>query len=137
MGSKVQQKKLVSRKRTKLRIRKNVIGTATRPRLSVFKSSKHTYVQLIDDIAARTLVSASTLDKEIADQISSLKSGEESKDKASSLKSVLAGQAVGMLLAKRGKEKSITQAIFDRNGYVYKGRVQAVADGARKGGLKF
>ena len=105
------------------RIRNKINGTAERPRLCVFRSARHMYAQLIDDVAGNTLVSASTMDKEIADQI-----GEMTKSQAAKL--------VGEVAAKRALAKGITQVVFDRGGYLYTGRVAQVADGARAAGLK-
>jgi large subunit ribosomal protein L18 len=107
-----------------LRIRKHISGTADRPRLCVFRSSRHIYAQIIDDEAGRTLVSASTLDKELRDRIEGLKKTEQAAE-------------VGKLLAQRAVEKGITKVVFDRGGYKYHGRVQALADAAREAGLEF
>ena len=103
------------------RIRKRVSGTPGRPRLSVFRSTKHIYAQLVDDQTGATLVQASS--KEAA------KKGEGGK--------TAAGTAVGQLLAERAKAKGIVRVSFDRGGYLYHGRVKALADGARAGGLEF
>lgn len=108
----------------KARIRRKISGTAERPRLSVFRSANQMYAQLIDDIKGTTLVEASSLSKELAEELKSSK-GKISKSKA-----------VGKLLAKKAVEKGITVAVFDRSGYRYHGRVQAVAEGAREGGVK-
>ena len=135
MAIKAKKVKKTARQRTKFRIRKKVFGTEEKPRISVFKSSKHTYAQIISDINGKTLASASTLEKEVLDQISNLASKTEGK--AKSTKSIIAANAVGVVLANRCKDKKISQVVFDRNGYVYKGRVQAVADGARQAGLEF
>lgn len=107
-----------------LRVRKKIQGTAERPRLNVFRSSKHIYAQLIDDVAGVTIVSASTVDKELSD---SVKNGG----------SVEAARQVGELVAKRAKEKGHTSIVFDRGGYLYHGRIQALADAAREAGLEF
>jgi large subunit ribosomal protein L18 len=112
--------KEVSRQKKKMRIRRRVIGTAEKPRLCVFRSTRHIYAQLIDDTKGVTLVSASTLDVE------GLKGA--NKDTAS---------AIGKEIAKRALGKSISDVVFDRNGYLYHGRVKALADGAREAGLKF
>ncbi|MFV9511644.1 50S ribosomal protein L18 [Tepidibacillus sp. LV47] len=112
------------RKRRHLRIRKNIVGTAERPRLNVFRSNKHIYAQIIDDVAGTTLVAASTLDKELKDQV---KNGG----------SVEAAKLVGNLIAKRALEKKIENVVFDRGGYLYHGRVKALAESAREAGLKF
>lgn len=134
MATQAKKVKRSARDRNKFRIRKKIYGTADRPRVSVFRSSKHIYAQVIADQDGGTIVSASTLEKEVMDQIGSA-SGEESKSK--STKSVLAANIVGAVLAKRCKEKNISKVVFDRNGFVYKGRVRAVAEGARKEGLDF
>ncbi|OZB90172.1 50S ribosomal protein L18 [Paenibacillus sp. XY044] len=107
-----------------LRVRKKIEGTAERPRLNVFRSAKHIYAQLIDDVAGVTIVSASTVDKEIS---GSVKNGG----------SVEAARQVGELVAKRAKEKGHTSIVFDRGGYLYHGRIQALADAARETGLQF
>ena len=117
-------KKLTGRERRKLRIRKKVNGTAERPRLSVFRSSKHIYAQVIDDVAHQTLVTASTLDETIKGELSGLKKTERAKK-------------IGTAVAQRCKAKSIDKVVFDRNGYIYHGRVMALADAAREAGLKF
>ena len=109
-----------SRKRRHLRVRKKVTGNAARPRLAVKRSARHIFAQLIDDGAGRTLAAASTLDTSIRD--------------AAGDKKARAHQ-VGQLLASRAKEAGITAAVFDRGGYAYHGRVAALADGAREGGL--
>ncbi len=107
-----------------LRVRKKISGTTIRPRLSVFRSTKHVYAQIIDDTNGSTLVSASSMDKELKDQINN--GG-----------NVEAARQVGLLIAKRAKEKGIDQVVFDRGGYLYHGRVQALADAAREEGLDF
>jgi large subunit ribosomal protein L18 len=112
------------RARRKLRIRRRVSGTAERPRLSVFRSARHIYVQAIDDISGRTLAQASSLHDEVVSGLVG--------DGARSSVSV----AVGKAIAQRLKEQNIESAVFDRSGYLYHGRVQAVADGAREAGLK-
>ena len=117
------------RQRRKLRIRKRVFGTPERPRLTVFRSARHIYAQVIDDSKGTTLVSASTLCKE-------MQAPAEGAPKKSGKKADVA-KAVGALLARRCKEKSIEAVVFDRNGFLYHGRVKALADAARKAGLKF
>ena len=111
--------------RRKMRVRRKVTGTPERYRLSVFRSVNHIYAQIIDDTTSKTLVSASTVDKEIRDQIS--------KDMNESTESKL----VGVLLAQRAKANNIERVAFDRNGYLYHGRVKSLAEGAREGGLDF
>ena len=113
-----------ARYRRHRRVRKKVDGTSSRPRLCVFRSLSHIYAQVIDDTQGRTLVSASTLDAEIKNDTT----GKSKTDRAG---------MVGQLLAKRAKEKKISQVAFDRGGFKYHGRVKALADAARKGGLKF
>jgi large subunit ribosomal protein L18 len=117
------------RARTKMRTRRKLLGSDERPRICVFRSSKHIYAQVISDSTGITLASASTLDKEVASVISSA-------DKAST-KSVVAAKAVGALVAKRALGQNVKQVKFDRNGFVYTGRIKAVADGAREAGLDF
>lgn len=114
--------KVVRRQKIRYRIRKKVAGTPARPRLSVFRSNTDMYVQLIDDENGKTLVSASTKDKDI-----------QAQKVTKSEKAKLAGAAVG----RKAVELGVTAVIFDRSGYLYHGRVKAVADGAREGGLQF
>jgi large subunit ribosomal protein L18 len=123
------------REKRKLKIRRKVTGSAERPRLSIFRSAKHTYAQLIADESSKTMASASTLDKEVQAEIAKLAT--EAKDSKSSTKSVLAARAVGIVLAQRSKSHKVTKVVFDRNGFLYTGRVKALADGARDGGLEF
>ena len=132
-----QSKKVAStsRERRKLRIRKKLSGTVERPRLSIFRSSKHTYAQVIADDSRATIASASTLDKEVQAEVAKL--SKEAKDSKASTKSVLAARAVGIVLAGRSKEKKVSKVVFDRNGFLYTGRIKALADGARDGGLEF
>jgi large subunit ribosomal protein L18 len=111
--------------RRKARVRRALRAAANgRPRLSVFRSSKQIYVQVIDDAAGKTLAAASSLDKDLR---TGLKTGAD----------VSAAQAVGKLVAERAKAAGVTQVIFDRSGYLYHGRVKALADAAREGGLEF
>lgn len=132
-----QSKKVAStsRERRKLRIRKKLSGTVERPRLSIFRSSKHTYAQVIADDSRATIASASTLEKEVQAEVAKL--SKEAKDSKASTKSVLAARAVGIVLAGRSKEKKVSKVVFDRNGFLYTGRIKALADGARDGGLEF
>ena len=120
---KVQEKERLRARRHK-RVRGKVSGTAERPRLNVSRSVQHIYAQLIDDVNGRTLAAASTLDKGLKTE---LKSGGN----------VEAAKAVGKLIAERGKTAGIGSVVFDRGGYKYHGRVQALAEGAREGGLEF
>ena len=113
-----------SRLKRRFRIRKKINGTAARPRLSVFRSSKHIYAQLIDDVAGVTIVSASTVDKEIAAAIGN--GG-----------NVESATKVGEAIAKRAVAKGVTEVVFDRGGYLYHGRIKALADAAREAGLQF
>jgi large subunit ribosomal protein L18 len=113
-----------ARGRRRARIRKHVRGTAERPRLSVFRSDKHIYSQVIVDSAGKTLLAVSSLSPELREQ---LKKGRD----------VSAAKAVGLLAARRCLEKGINRVVFDRNGFLYHGRVRAVAEGAREGGLQF
>ena len=136
MAIKAKKVKYSSRERNKYRIRKRVYGTGDRPRISVFKSSKHIYAQIISDMTGETLASASTLEKEVI-EVSTQIPKEQAHNDSRSSKSVAAARAVGKVLAKRGLEKNLTEVIFDRNGFIYKGRISAVAEGAREGGLKF
>ena len=106
------------------RIRKHITGTAERPRLCVFRSSRHIYAQIIDDESGHTLVCASTLEKELRDQIKGLRKTEQAA-------------AVGKLIAQRALEKGIKSVVFDRGGYKYHGRVKALADASREAGLEF
>ena len=113
------------RLRIKQTIRKRVFGSTERPRFSVYRSLNDIYGQIIDDVTGKTLVSLSTNSKEIRAEVEAVKTKVE--------KSTL----VGKLLAKKAVEKKISAVVFDRNGYLYHGRVKAFADGAREGGLKF
>jgi large subunit ribosomal protein L18 len=115
------------RLRIKYRIRKRIRGTPERPRLSVYRSGLHTYVQVIDDLAGVTLASASTLDPAVKAQLGGeARSGNKK-----------GAEVVGRAIAERLKEKGITRVVFDRNGFLYHGRVRAVADAARAAGLEF
>jgi large subunit ribosomal protein L18 len=116
--------KIVGRERRKLRIRKRVNGTTERPRMSVFRSSKHIYAQVIDDTTGKTLAHASTLSKDLRGTLD-----EDNK--------VDAAKKVGALIAKICKSKKIDAVVFDRNGYLYHGRVSALAQAAREAGLEF
>lgn len=113
-----------ARIRRHVRVREKVAGTGDRPRLAVFRSLSHIYAQIIDDVQGQTLASASTLDTDVK------------KDTKGKKKAVEAAM-VGTLIAKRAKDKGIAQVAFDRGGFKYQGRVKALADAARKAGLKF
>jgi large subunit ribosomal protein L18 len=106
------------------RVRKDMAGTAVRPRLAVFRSVTEIYAQVVDDGAGHTLVSASSVDKELREKVKGLKKSEQAK-------------LVGQTVAERAKSKGITAVVFDRGGFKYMGRVKALADGAREGGLQF
>ncbi|MCM8710782.1 50S ribosomal protein L18 [Clostridium sp. SYSU_GA19001] len=110
-----------ARKRRHLRIRKKVSGTSEKPRLAVFRSEKNIYAQIIDDVAQRTLVAASSLDKEF----NGVGSNKE------------AAREVGKLIAKKAIEKGIKSVVFDRGGFIYHGRIKELAEGAREAGLEF
>ena len=114
--------KALRREKIKFRVRKKIAGTAQRPRLAIFRSNTDIYVQLIDDDSAKTLASASSKDKDIAAQ--KMTKSEKSK-------------LVGGAIARKASELGLKDVVFDRGGYLYHGRVKAVADGAREGGLKF
>ena len=114
----------LARVRRHVRVRKNLSGTTERPRLNVFKSLSGIYAQVIDDQAGRTLLSASSVDHDLREQMKGLKKSEQAK-------------LVGQTLAQRAKDKGIQTVVFDRGGYRYIGRVKAFADGAREGGLQF
>lgn len=111
------------RTRRRVGIRKRVIGTPERPRLSVFRSNNHIYVQVIDDMAGTTLASASTRDKSVGS--------------GSAGGNADAAKAVGVVIAERAKKAGVEQVVFDRGGFKYHGRVKALADAARENGLKF
>jgi large subunit ribosomal protein L18 len=113
-----------ARKRRHFRVRRKIAGTTVRPRLNVFRSTKHIYAQIIDDSKGVTLVSASTVDPALKGQI-----GHGGN--------VEAAKAVGALIAQRAKEAGLTEVVFDRGGYLYHGRIQALADAAREAGLEF
>ena len=113
-----------ARLKRKKRIRKNMLGTQEKPRLSVFRSSRQIYAQIIDDVDGRTLVSASSLEKKVKEQPKF-----ENK--------IAAANFIGKLIAERAIESGLKEVVFDRNGFLYHGRVQAVSKGARDAGLKF
>lgn len=111
-----------NRKKRHERVRKNITGTPTRPRLNIYRSGKHIYAQIIDDSVGNTLVSASTLDKSL--NLTATRNKEAAK-------------SVGELIGKKALEKGIENVVFDRGGFIYHGRVKELADGAREAGLKF
>ncbi len=118
------KKSSIQRAKRHKRVRRKVVGTPERPRLNVFRSSKHVYAQIIDDVSQRTLVSASSTEPAF-------------KELSVSGGNIEGANALGKLLAARALEKDIKKVVFDRGGYVYHGRVKALADGAREGGLDF
>ena len=113
-----------SRKRRHKRVRKKISGSSDIPRLNVFRSTKHIYAQIIDDLSGRTLVSASTIDSDL-------------KGKLKAGGNIEAAKRIGSLVAERAVGNSINKVVFDRGGYIFHGRVKALADAAREGGLKF
>lgn len=118
----IKDKKKYRRFRIKMRIRKGVFGTATKPRMTVFRSNKEIYAQLIDDLNSKTLVSASSINKDFE------------KEKMTKIEQA---KRVGTLVAKKATEAGIETVVFDRNGYLYHGRIKTLADAARAAGLKF
>ena len=116
--------KIERRQRIKYRVAKIVSGTAERPRMSVFRSNKQIYVQFIDDVAGQTLAAASSRDKAVAEQ-------------AKGKPGIEVAKMVGKLAAEKAQEKGISTVVFDRNGYLYHGRVKSLAESAREAGLKF
>ena len=114
----------VARTRRHTRVRKNLTGSGQRPRLNVFRSLSGIYAQVIDDQAGRTLASASTVDRDLREKVKGLKKSEQAK-------------LIGKTVAERAKSKGIESVVFDRGGYRYSGRIKALADGAREGGLQF
>lgn len=118
------EERRTARSKRQVRVRRKIRGTAERPRLSVFRSAKHIYAQIIEDTTGRTLATASTTAKEVAD-------GQKYTG------NVEAAKAVGTAIAKKALEQNIKQVVFDRNGFLYHGRVKALADAAREAGLSF
>ena len=114
------------RERIKYRIRKRVRGTEARPRLTVFRSVAHMYVQVVDDMTGRTIASASSVEPSVKGALGAAKGG-----------NVAGARAIGTTIAERLLEKGVKQVVFDRNGFLYHGRVKAVADAAREAGLEF
>jgi large subunit ribosomal protein L18 len=117
-------KKLTGRERRKFRIRHKISGSPERPRLTVFRSASHIYAQVVDDVAGATLAAASTLSPDLKGALSDANKTEAAKK-------------VGALIAKMCAERQIGQVVFDRNGYLYHGRIKALADAAREAGLSF
>ncbi len=122
MATKIKDKKKYRRLRIKQRIRKTLSGSPEKPRLTVFRSNKEIYAQVIDDLESKTLVSASSLSKDFE------------KDKINKIEQA---KRVGKLIAKKAKEAGIETVVFDRNGYLYHGRIKTLAEAAREEGLKF
>ena len=122
MVSKVSRSKVREEKHR--RMRRHIIGTPERPRMSVFRSNNHMYVQIIDDVAKTTLVSASTLQKDV-------------KEKLEKTNDVAAAAYLGTVIAKKAQEAGIKSVVFDRGGFIYQGKIQALADAAREAGLEF
>jgi len=120
----ISEKKRLARLRRHRRVRKKISGTADRPRLNVYRSLTHIYGQVVDDTAGHTLVSASTVDREVCSAVKGLVKTEQAR-------------VVGQVLARRALEKGIKLVIFDRGGWLYHGRIKALAEGARKEGLEF
>lgn len=117
------RRKYLARKRRHRRVRKKIAGTAARPRLNVYRSNRHVFVQVIDDVQGRTLVSCSTIDRELAPQMADMKKVEAAK-------------LVGQTVAARAKDAGINTVVFDRGGFMFTGRVAAVSEGAREAGLQ-
>jgi large subunit ribosomal protein L18 len=118
------EKRFTAREKRKARIRNKITGTAARPRLTVYKSLKHIYAQIVDDVAGKTLVAAGSTSKALRDGVK-----EDAKTDAA--------KKIGEAVAKAALEKGITKVVFDRNGFDYHGRIAAVAQGARDAGLQF
>jgi large subunit ribosomal protein L18 len=121
----ITKNRIQNRKRLKQHIRLLISGTSERPRLTVFRSLRHVYAQVVDDSTGKTLLGVSDVSKHLTEQFKDVKG------------QVAMGKKVGQLLARQAAEKNIVQVVFDRNGFRYHGVVKAVADGAREGGLKF
>lgn len=116
--------KEIARQKRKIRIRKKIFGTEARPRLSVFRSAKHIYAQLVVDSNGSTILAASTVSPEIRNEVANLKKSE-------------AARKVGEWIGRKAAEKNIRKVVFDRNGFLYHGRIKALAEGARESGLEF
>ncbi len=121
----IKKDRALHRQKIKERIRKKVFGTPERPRFTVYRSLKHIFAQIIDDTTGSTLVAASTLSKDLREELKEIKNRIE------------LAKHVGKAAAKKALEKNIQKVVFDRNGYMFHGKVKALADGAREGGLKF
>jgi large subunit ribosomal protein L18 len=121
----IKKDRTLRRERIKVSVRKKIYGTPERPRLTVYRSLNDIYGQIIDDVSGRTILSISSISKEVREEVVATKT------------KVAKSAVIGKVLAKKAIEKNITTVVFDRNGYLYHGRVKALADGARAGGLKF
>lgn len=134
---KPQTKKIVrsAREKSKMRIRKKIRGSDVKPRVSVFKSDLHTYAQVISDESGKTIVAASTKDKDVVAKIATI-NAEGLPNDSRSTKSVAAARAVGAILGEKIKKAGIDSLVFDRNGFRYFGRIRGVAEGIRESGLK-
>jgi large subunit ribosomal protein L18 len=121
----ITKNKSLARKKIKVHVRKKISGTAARPRLCVYRSLNHIYAQIVDDVAKRTLVHSSTLEKDLAENAKKIKGMSER------------AKLVGKDIAAKAKEKNISSVVFDRSGYLFHGNIKALADGARENGLNF
>ena len=135
MRKRAKNNNITRRKRIKLRIRKRLSGTPQCPRVSVFRSDKYTYAQAICDTTGKTIASASTREPEVQQRGEGLEVSFAPNESKSS-KGVRCAMALGLVLSERCKQHSVEKVVFDRNGYVYHGRIKAVAEGLREGGLK-
>lgn len=132
--AKMMTMKMTPRLRRQQKVRQVVKGTTERPRVSAFRSSKHISAQIIDDMTGKVLASASTQDSEV---VSAMKAGAGSSKVPTSTKSVFAAAVVGKVLGARAKKAGLSKVVFDRNGFLFHGRIKALADGAREAGLEF
>ena len=121
----IKKDRTLRRERIKISVRKKIYGTPERPRLTVYRSLNDIYGQIIDDVSGKTILSISSISKEVREEIAATKT------------KVAKSTVIGKVLAQKAIEKNITTVVFDRNGYLYHGRVKALAEGARAGGLKF
>ena len=121
----IKKSRIDQRRRVKVRVRKKITGTTERPRLTVYRSLHHLYAQIVDDTTSKTLLSVSTLSKDLRDELKSVKGKKE------------LGKRVGMHIAKKAVSQNLKKVVFDRNGYLYHGVVKSIADGAREAGLEF
>lgn len=121
----IKKSRIAGRLKIKGRIRKKIRGTTEQPRLTVYRSLHHLYAQVVDDVQQKTLASASSLSKDLRDELKAVKGKKE------------IAKRVGMMIARKAQEKNLKKVVFDRNGYLYHGVVKSLADGAREGGLEF